>query len=64
MEDLYYRFKTVDQVAIPITIRLELLCLVLEEIKDRTGGVAILEGLRRGMCSVLRSVSPRASSKG
>ena len=51
MKDLYYRFKTVDQVAIPITIRLELLCFVFEEIKDRTGGVAILEDLRRGMCS-------------
>ena len=51
MKDLYYRFKTVDQVAIPITIRLELLCFVFEEIKYRTGGVAILEDLRRGMCS-------------
>ena len=51
MKNLYYWFKTVDQVAIPITIRLELLCFVFEEIKDRTGGVAILEDLRRGMCS-------------
>ena len=51
MKDLYYGFETVDQLAIPISICLELLCFVSEEIEDRIGGVAILEGLRRGMCS-------------
>ena len=51
MKDLYYGFKTVDQLAIPIAICLELLCPVSEEIKDGIGGVAILEGLCRGMRS-------------
>jgi len=51
MKDLYYGFKIVDQVAIPIAICLELLCFFSEEIEDRIGGVAILEDLRRGMCS-------------
>ena len=51
MKDLYYRFKTVDQLSIPIAICLELVCFVSEEIKDRIGGVASLEGLRKGMCS-------------
>ena len=50
MKDLYYRFKTVDQLPIPIAICLELVCFVSEEIKDGIGGVAILEGLGRGMC--------------
>ena len=49
MKDLYYRFKTVYQLAIPIAICLELLCLVCEEIDDGIGGVAILEGFRGGM---------------
>jgi len=49
MKDLYYGFKTVGQLAIPIAICLELLCFVFEEIKDRIGGVAILEGLHRGV---------------
>ena len=51
MKDLHYWFKTVDQLAIPIAICLELLCFVSEEIKDDIGGVAILEGLGGGMCS-------------
>jgi len=51
MKDLYYGFKTVDQLAIPIAICLELLCFFSEEIEDRIGGVAILDDLRRGMCS-------------
>jgi len=51
MKDLYYWFKTVDQLAISIAICLELLCLVSEEIKDRIGGVAILDGLCRGISS-------------
>ena len=51
MKDLYYGFKTVDQFAIPIAICLELLCPVSKEIKDGIGGVAILEGLCRGMCN-------------
>ena len=42
MKDLYYGFKRVDQLAIPIAIFLELLCFVSEEIEDRIGGVAIL----------------------
>ena len=50
MKYLYNGFKTVDQLSIPIAIRLELLCFVSEEIKDGIGGVAILEGLGRGMC--------------
>ena len=50
MKDLHYGFKTVDQLAIPIAICLELVCFVSKEIKDRIDGVAILEGLRRGMC--------------
>jgi len=50
MKNLYYRFKTLDQLAIPIAIRLELLCFVLEETEDCIGGAAILEGLRGGMC--------------
>ena len=49
MKDLYYGFKTVDQFSIPIAICLELLCFFSEEIKDSIGGVAILEGLGRGM---------------
>jgi len=48
---MYYRFETVDQLAIPIAICLELLCLVSEEIEDGIGVVAILEGLCRGMSS-------------
>ena len=51
MKDLYCGFKTVDQLAIPISICLELLCFVSEEIEDRIGGVAILKDLGRGMCS-------------
>ena len=51
MKDMYYRFKTVDQLAIPIAICLELLCFVAEEIKNGIGVVAILEGLCRGMSS-------------
>ena len=51
MKDMYYRFKTVDQLAIPIAICLELLCFFCEEIKDGISGVAILEGLCRGMSS-------------
>ena len=50
MKNLYYGFKTVDQLSIPIAICLELLCFVLEETKDGIGGIAILEGLGRGMC--------------
>ena len=49
MKDLYYGLKTVDQLAIPIAILLKLLCFVSEEIKDRIGRVAILEGLCGGM---------------
>jgi len=56
MKDLYYGFKTVEQLAIPIAICLELFCFVSKEIEDRIGGVAILEDLRRGMCS---EVNPR-----
>jgi hypothetical protein len=51
MEDLYYGFKTVDQLAISIAISLELLCFVSEEIEDGIGGVGILEDSGRGMCS-------------
>ena len=51
MEDLYYGFKTIDQLAISIAISLELLCFLYEEIEDRMGGVAILEDLSRGMRS-------------
>jgi len=51
MKDLYYRFKTVDQLSIPIAIFLELVCFVSEDIKDGIGGVAILEGLRGRMCN-------------
>jgi hypothetical protein len=51
MEDLYYRFKIVDQLAISIAISLELLCFLSKEIEDGIGGVAILEDLSRGMCN-------------
>ena len=51
MKDLYYGFKTVDQFAIPIAVCLELLRPVSEEIKDSIGGVAIFEGLCKGMCN-------------
>ena len=50
MKDLHYGFKTVDQLSIAIAICLELLCFVFEEIKDGICGIAILEGLGRGMC--------------
>ncbi len=50
MKDLYYWFKTVDQLSIPIAICLELVCFVSEDVKDGIGGVAILEGLRGRMC--------------
>ena len=51
MKDVYYGFKTVDQLSIPVAICLELLCFVSKEIKDGIGGVPIFEGLRREMSS-------------
>ena len=51
MKDSHYWLETVDQLSIPIAICLELLCFVSDEIEDRIGGVAILNGLRRGMRS-------------
>jgi len=49
MKDLYYRFETVDQLAIPVTISLKLLCFIFQEGENCLGGAGILESLGRGM---------------
>jgi hypothetical protein len=43
VKDLYDRFEAVDQVAISVTVRLELLGFVFEEVEDEVGRVTILE---------------------
>ena len=49
MKNSYDRFKAVDQFAIAVTICLELVCFVLEEVDNRVGRVAVLKYLGRGM---------------
>ena len=49
MKDLYYWLKRVDQLAIPVTISLKLLCFVFQESENCVGGAGILESLGRGM---------------
>jgi hypothetical protein len=42
MKDLYYWLQTVDQLAIYVSIGIELLGFVLKEVKDRIGRLAVL----------------------
>ena len=55
MKDLYYWLKRVDQLAIPVTISLKLLCFVFQESENCVGGAGILESLGRGMYSEVNS---------
>jgi hypothetical protein len=55
MKDLYYRLETVDQLAIPVTISLKLLCFVPKDVENCVGGAAILESLSRGMYGEVNS---------
>lgn len=50
MKDLYYWFQAVDEFAISISVGTELFCFVLKEVEDGIGRIAVLEGLREGMC--------------
>ena len=43
MKDSYNRFETVEQFAISVTVCLELLGFVSEEVEDAFGRVTILE---------------------
>jgi hypothetical protein len=51
MKDLYYWFKIVDQLAIFISIGVELLGFVLKEVENGICRMAVLDGLGEGICS-------------
>jgi hypothetical protein len=53
VKHLYDRFETVDQFSISVTVCLELLGFVSEEVEDAFGRVKRLERLGKGMCVCL-----------